>query len=112
MANWQIAVLLGGLVGLLGGIWVARKSAQKEALTGGPLGKAFHYLACAAQTSAVPAALIGVILSHSLPLIPRILTGVGLAAGFIVLALLLLTVHALYETLAEGSRRSALKAGK
>ena len=102
MENWQIAVLIGGLIGLLAGTWVARKSAQKETLTGGPLGKALHYMACAAQTAAAPAALVSVILSRGLPLVPRILSGVELAVGFIALALLLLVIHALYETIIDG----------
>lgn len=97
MANWQIAVLIGGMIGLIVGWWVARKSAQKEALTGGPLGRVLHYLACAAQTAAAPAALVGALLSHDLQLGPRILSGVGLAFSFIALALILLAVHAAYE---------------
>ncbi len=104
MENWQIAVLVGGLIGLLAGTWVARKSAQKQALTGGSLGKVLHYMACAAQTAAAPAALVSVLLSRGLPLVPRILTGVELALSFIVLALLLLVVHAAYETIKDETR--------
>ncbi|MHB8626706.1 MAG: hypothetical protein ACYDBJ_08280 [Aggregatilineales bacterium] len=112
MANWQIAVLIGGVVGLIVGWWVARKSVQKEALTGGPLGTVLHYLACAAQTAAAPAALVGVILSHDLHLIPRILTGVGLAFSFIAVALILLVAHATYETVSETSSQPKPTAGK
>src|SRR5579863_2008404 len=98
MANWQIAVVIGGALGLIGGWWVARKSARKEPLKGGIVGTVLHYLACAAQTAAAPTALVGVILAHDLHLIPRILTGVGLALGCIAVTVVLLVVHAAYET--------------
>ena|SRR5579864_639099 len=103
MANWQIAVLIGGVLGLIGGWWVARKSAQKEALKGGTAGIVLHYLACSAQTAAAPTAMVGVILAHDLHLIPRILTGVGLALGCIALALILLIAQATYESIAARS---------
>ena|SRR5579859_3647599 len=98
MTNWQIAILIGGILGLIGGRWVAVRSAQKEALRGGRVSSVLHYLACAAQTSAAPTALVAAIVSRDLHLVPRILTSVGLALGFIVLALILLVTHAAYET--------------
>jgi len=103
MTNWQIAVLIGGVIGLIGGWWVAHKSAQKEALKGGTVGAVLHYLACAAQTSAAPMALVAVLLAHDLHLFPRILTGVGLALGCLAVAVILLMAHATYESIATES---------
>jgi len=97
MNNWQIALLIGLIIGAIGAYWVSRAANKKQPINGGSLAHAIHYLACTFQTASAPTALAAAILSRGLHLIPRLLTGVGLAFGCIGASLLCLIVLAALE---------------
>ncbi len=92
MANWQYALLIGGVIGLLFGIFVSRKSIKEKPVQGGPLANVFHYLGASAFVSAAPTVLVGAIV-YKLPF----LTDLGLAFGLLATAFICLLVYALFE---------------
>src|SRR5260221_11480647 len=59
MPTWTYAVLIGAIVGLIGGYFVARKSVAEKPLRGGTLATVFHYLGASAFCAAAPTVLIG-----------------------------------------------------
>ncbi|MCC7448176.1 MAG: hypothetical protein IT324_12225 [Anaerolineae bacterium] len=93
MANWQYALLIGAVIGLLFGILVSRKSIKEKPVQGGPLAKVFHYLGASAFVSTAPTVLVGAIV-YKLPF----LTDLGLAFGLLATAFILLILYALFES--------------
>lgn len=93
MPNWQTIALIASGAGLLIGIFVARRSHQADPLLS-PVGHVFHYLASGAVV-AVPLAIItGIVLAD-------LRSGVAVAVGSLVAALLLVVLHAVPESIAR-----------
>lgn len=92
MENWQMALLIGGVFGLIFGIFVTRKSNHEKPVKGGPLANVFHYLGASLFVSAAPTVLIGAVV-YKLPF----LTDVGLAFGLLAVAFVCLLIYALFE---------------
>src|SRR4051794_18982742 len=59
MSPVVITLLVGGIVGLIMGFFVARKSAAEKPIQGGTLASVFHYLGPAASVGALPTVLNG-----------------------------------------------------
>jgi len=97
MANWQIALAIGLTIGVIGALWISRSSARKQPIRGGATAKVLHYLGCAFQTASAPTALATAILLRDVHLIPRLLTGIGLAFGCVGASLICLFVLAILE---------------
>lgn len=47
MENWYVPVMIGAVVGVIAGYFVARKSAQEQKIHGGAPARALHYLGAA-----------------------------------------------------------------
>jgi hypothetical protein len=92
MPNWLIALLIGSALGLVFGIFVARKSIAEKPIQGGTPARILHYLAASAFLAAAPTVLIGAIL-FKLPFIQ----GFSLAIGLLMTAWIFLMIHALFE---------------
>lgn len=91
MGDWWTAVLVGAAFGLVMGLWISRDSNKKQAVVGGGLPRALHYLACSAMPSVLPFVITGIILG--LPFLYLIGTGLG----FLALAFALLIALAVLE---------------
>lgn len=97
MPIWIIALLIGGICGLIFGTWIARGSAERQPIGGGSAGRLFHYLGCAAVTAAPFAGFSGGLLANGLHFFPRLLLTSALGFGCIGLAALFLIVYAALE---------------
>lgn len=93
LPGWVMAILIGGSFAAVVGILVARKSARKKPIVGGPLAQVFHYLGTVAMISPAPMLIVGAF-------IYRIDFGasVGLCLGGLGLGFVLLMVMAAFET--------------
>jgi hypothetical protein len=79
MSPTLIALLIGGILGLIFGFFVARKSAGEKPIKGGTLASAFHYLGASASSATLPTILIGTFI-YRLGLGRNVLLAVGLLA--------------------------------
>src|SRR5260221_5549540 len=62
MPNWVYTLLIGGVIGLILGYFVARKSAAEKPIRGGTLASIFHYLGASAFVSVAPTVLIAAVI--------------------------------------------------
>jgi len=90
--SW-IAVIVGGVLGLLTGIFVARKSAAEKPIRGGALASLFHYLGASASVAVLPTILIGTFV-YRLGFGRNIL----LAVGMLAVAAVCLLLYAFFES--------------
>jgi hypothetical protein len=100
MANlpaWLVTLVIGGVFGLIVGIFIARESAVRKPIKGGPLANGFHYLGSSAFVAAAPTVLIGVIFFR-LPF----LSSITLAFGLLALVVICLVVYGVFEVRATG----------
>ncbi len=97
---WLMALGIGSVFGLIVGVFVARTSAARKPIKGGPLARFFHYLGSSAFVAAAPTVLIGVIL-YRLPF----WSSIGLAFGLLALVAVCLIVYGMFEVRAAGSSR-------
>ncbi len=93
---WLMALLIGGVFGLIAGVFVARASDARKPIKGGPLAAFFHYLGSSAFVAAAPTVLIGVFV-YRLPFG----SSVGLAVGLLALVAVCLIVYGAFETAAS-----------
>lgn len=89
MSDWQNVVLIAGGVGLLGGVFVARRSHRAEPVRS-RVGHAFHYLA-SASIVAVPFAVISGLFLRTRQ------AGFLTALALLALAILMILLHAVAE---------------
>jgi hypothetical protein len=101
MPIWANAVLIGLIVGLIFGMFVARKSNAEKPVQGGRLGKALHYLGASLFVSTAPTVLVAGVVYHY-PLLRNLLLAVGMLASSAVVLLL----YAAVEINAEKQRGS------
>ncbi len=94
---WLMALLIGGVFGLIVGAFVARDSAAHKPIKGGPLASFFHYLGSSAFVAAAPTVLIGVFI-YRLPFG----SSVGLAVGLLALVAVCLIAYGMFEVRAAG----------
>ncbi len=90
--TWLMALLIGGVFGLIVGVFVARTSAARKPIKGGPVANFFHYLGSSAFVAAAPTVLIGVIL-YRLPF----WSSIGLAFGLLALVAVCLIIYGAFE---------------
>ena len=105
LTNWQIALLIGGAIGLIFGVVVARKSAKEKAIQGGMMARLFHYLGTAAFVAVAPTVLVGSIL-YKLNFFPRVIRGLGLGFGLLAISALCLIIYAAFEVQATKQKAS------
>jgi hypothetical protein len=108
MPNWLIALLIGGVLGLILGASVARKSAQQKPIKGGPVAEALHYVASSAFVAVGPTVLVTAILNRELHFFPRLLSGLAMGLSLIAVAAVCLLVFAVFEV--QASRGQEQKA--
>jgi hypothetical protein len=101
MTSSLIALLIGGIVGLILGIFVARKSAAEKPIRGGMAASLFHYLGASASVAVLPTILIGTFV-YRLGLVRNIL----LAVGVLVVSAVCLLLYAVFESQAGQVRNS------
>lgn len=93
MSSTWIAVIVGGVLGLLAGIFVARKSAAEKPIRGGVLASLFHYLGASASVTILPTILIGTFI-YRLGLVRNLL----LAIGMVAVSAVCLLLYAVFES--------------
>jgi hypothetical protein len=59
LPGWLQAILIGGGFAAVVGFFVARKSAARKPVQGGPLAHVFHYLGAVATVAPAPIILVG-----------------------------------------------------
>lgn|SRR5574341_37838 len=91
--NWYTIALISGGVGLLAGIFLARRSHQSKPLLSG-IGQLFHYIACAAVATVPVAILTGLVTSEGR-------SGLWVAIGSLGVAAVALLIHAIPEYKAQ-----------
>ena len=64
MPTWLTALLIGGAIGLIGGYYIARKSAATKPITGGSIAYICNYIASVAISAVAPTLLIGSLFLH------------------------------------------------
>ncbi len=89
---WFVTLLIGSVFGLFVGVFVARTSAARKPIKGGPVANFFHYLGSSAFVAAAPTVLIGVILFR-LPF----WSSIGLAFGLLALVAICLILYGVFE---------------
>ncbi len=92
MPQWLIALLVGTGLGLWLGTFVARKSAARKPIRGGPPAHLFHYLGISASIGALLTFLIGSML-YKLPSAQSL----GLCGGLFLLQFVLLVFYAFFD---------------
>jgi hypothetical protein len=92
MPNWVWAVLVGGGLALWFGTYVARKSAAKKPIKGGPLSSVFHYLGASATVAPGMMLLLGSIVFGL-----QFSQSLGLCLGCFALAGVFLILHGVFE---------------
>src|SRR5258705_7391198 len=102
MPTWANAVLIGLTVGLIFGVFVARKSAAEKPIKGGPLGQVLHYLGAALFVSTAPMVLVAGIVYHY-PLLSNLLLALGMLASSAVFLLLYAAVELNAEKQSRGT---------
>ena len=100
LPTWAVALLIGGVIGLIAGWFVAQKSAKEKPIKGGPLASLFHYLASSAFVAIAPTVLVGAILYHA-HFFPRLLQGIGLGLTLLVTAAVFMLLYAVIEAPAQ-----------
>jgi hypothetical protein len=95
MTHWLIAVIIGLAIGLAIGVRIARESNRKQPITGGPLAKVFHYLACAGFSTVLPFVTAGIVIKIIIGLSSLALFGT--AVGFLALTGVCLLIYAGFE---------------
>ncbi len=100
LPNWAVALLVGGAIGLIVGVFLARRSAKEQPIKGGPLANLFHYLAASAFVGVAPTVLIGTALYHA-PFFPRLLQGIGLGLTLLATAAVCMLLYAVFEAPAQ-----------
>src|SRR5262245_24392308 len=96
MPTWAYAVLIGAVIGLIGGYFVAGKSAAEKPLKGGTLGTVFHYLGASAFVAAAPTVLVAAVI-YRLGFLRDVILGFGLLA----IAAVCLVIYAAVEVQAS-----------
>ncbi len=109
LPTWVIALLIGGVIGLIMGVFVARKSAKEQPIKGGPLASLFHYLASSAFVGIAPTVLVGAILYRA-HFFPRLIQGIGLGLSLLVTAAVFMLLYAAFEAPSEQSQAQPDKA--
>jgi len=102
MPNWSYAVLIGVVIGLIFGYFVARKSIAQQPIHGGTLAKMLHYLGASLFVSTGPTVLIPAAVYHY-PIGRTLL----LALGMLALAAIALLAFAAVDVSAEQQAKSA-----
>ncbi len=97
---WLMALLIGGVFGLIVGVFVARDSAARKPIKGGPLANVFQYLGSSAFVAAAPTVLIGA-MGYRLPF----WSSIGLALGLLALVGICLMIYGVFEVRAAGPSR-------
>ena len=92
MPNWVYALLIGGVIGLILGYFVARKSAAEKPIRGGMLASLFHYLGASAFVSVAPTVLIAAVI-YRLGFARDLI----LAIGMLAISAVCLLIHAAFE---------------
>ena len=92
MSPSLIAVLAGAVIGLILGIFVARKSAAEKPIRGGSLANVFHYVGASASVAVLPTILIGTFI-YRLGLARNVL----LAIGMVAVSAVCLLLYAVFE---------------
>jgi uncharacterized membrane protein len=92
LPNWLITLLIGGALGLIVGVFAARRSAAQKPIKGGPVASVFHYLGASAFIAVAPTVLCGVFV-YRLPF----LGSVGLGVGLLALVAVCLVVYGVFE---------------
>jgi hypothetical protein len=85
------ALIIGLIIGVPLGVFVARVSHRHEHVRGGVLAHVFHVLASAAVCSAPPTALVSVFMGNG------IVVTLALAFGLLAISLFLVVIHAVFE---------------
>ena len=91
MSNAVIALLIGLGFGLVLGYFVARGSARREKIYGGPVAYALNYIASAGVVGVLPVVLASLILRGGFGL------AFPLAVSFMVVSLIALVIFAVIE---------------
>lgn len=91
MDIWQESILIGLVLGVIMAIWVAPRSAKKDAIRGGSMAQVFHFIGAALFSAVLPTVLVSLILRGGF--------GVAfpLAIGLLVLAYVALLGYAVFE---------------
>jgi uncharacterized membrane protein len=92
LPNWILTLLIGGALGLIVGVFAARRSTAQKPIKGGPVASVFHYLGAAAFVAIAPTVLCGVFV-YRLPF----LGSVGLGVGLLALVAVCLVVYGMFE---------------
>lgn len=95
MSDWMTAVVIGGVIGAVLGIGLARYSLKKLGIQGGLVAHSLHYLACAFFGSSTPFIITAIIVG-----VP-FLTMFGTALGFIATAGLMTFLYGVAESQAQ-----------
>src|SRR5258708_33559697 len=85
MSDCLSVVLIGSIIGLVLGFFVARKSAVQRPIHGGFPAQAFHYLGASAFVATAPTVLIGAVVMHFGLIRDLLLAGVMLGMAFVLL---------------------------
>ena len=97
MQNWQLALVVGGSIGLILAPYIRRGSLARQPIQGGVIAHGLHFAACVLQTSATPVGFAAaLLLRDDLPLI-RLVIGTILALGCSFSGLLLLIPFGIFE---------------
>ncbi len=92
MPNWVYTLLIGAVIGLILGYFVARKSAAEKPIRGGTLASIFHYLGASAFVSVAPTVLIAAVI-YRLGFARDLI----LVFGLLAISAVCLLIHAAFE---------------
>ena len=100
MTSSLMAITIGGILGLVLGFFVARKSAAQKPIQGGLAASLFHYLGASASVAVLPTILIGTFI-YRLGLVRNIM----LAASALAVSAICLLLYAVFESQAKSASR-------
>ncbi|MDL1899252.1 hypothetical protein FBR02_00600 [Anaerolineae bacterium CFX9] len=99
MENWYVPVMIGAVVGVIAGYFVARKSAREQKIHGGAPARALHYLG-AAVFSGMPITSILTILMGG-GFVRAVVTGFAIVGVSMVIFILFALVEAPHQATAS-----------
>jgi hypothetical protein len=92
MSDFLNVILIGSVIGLLLGFFVARKSVAQKPIHGGIPAQAFHYMGASAFVATAPTVLIGGAVMHF-----GLIRDLALAAVMLGMAFVLLVAYAAFD---------------
>lgn len=98
MENWYVPILIGAVVGVIAGWFVAKRSAKQDPIYGGSTARLFHYLGAAVFASMPLSSIFTILMGGGF--VRAVLTGIVIS----VISYVLLLIFSAIEQPARQSR--------